>query len=104
MSVWQLPQFNYSGSGYPTTTGNGKVSQEFVEFCYEIGIQCTVTMDTRNWRGIYQLKNLKDRTLLVRTEGFEGFLTPGGPNMQVVMDDAEIFDYTDFMNERPIGI
>jgi len=96
-AVWQIPQFNLFGPSSPTITGSGKVSQEFVQFCYEVGIQCTVTADTRNWQGVYQLKNLKDRTLLIRTKEFEGFLTPGGPDIQVPMDDVEIFDYTDFL-------
>ena len=97
VAVWQIPQFDLYGPSKPTVTSSGKVSQEFVQFCYEVGIQCTVTADTRNWQGVYQLKNLKDRTLLIRTKGFEGFLTPGGPDMQVPMDDVEIFDYTDFL-------
>lgn len=94
--LFQPLPFNSKGPSFPTTDYASKVSKAFVQICVEWEVQCTITMDTRNWRGIYQFKNLGDRIIRLRTNDRTVYLK-NGEEFTVPIDDLlDALDYTEF--------
>jgi hypothetical protein len=67
------PQFHYLDDDFQVAKG---MTKAFNQICSEEGVQCTVTMDSRDFRQLYLFKNVGDKLVKIMYNDQEWFLEP----------------------------
>lgn len=53
------------------------ITKTFNAYCSELGVQCTATMDPRDWRQLLHFKNVGDAVVKITHRGEVRLLQPG---------------------------